>query len=64
MVWTPGQVLQDGKYTIQKKLGHGGFGVTYLARHKKGNLVIIKTLKDTELDSAIVRSALTLTDSF
>ena len=51
MVWTPGQVLQDGKYTIEKKLGQGGFGITYLAKDKKDNLVVIKTLKDTDKDS-------------
>lgn len=51
MVWTPGQVLQDGKYTIEKKLGQGGFGITYLAKDKKDNLVVIKTLKDTDQDS-------------
>ncbi len=46
MVWDSGQVLQDGKYTIEKKLGNGGFGITYLAKDKKGNPVVIKTLKD------------------
>jgi serine/threonine protein kinase len=51
MVWTPGQRLQDGKYTIEKRLGHGGFGVTYLARGKNGNPVVIKTLKDVDKDS-------------
>jgi serine/threonine protein kinase len=51
MVWTPGQVLQDGKYSIEKKLGQGGFGITYLARDKKDNLVVIKTLKDADKDS-------------
>jgi serine/threonine protein kinase len=48
MAWTPGQVLQGGKYTIEHRLGQGGFGITYLAKDKKGNLVVIKTLKDTE----------------
>ena len=52
MVWTPGQVLQNGKYTIEKKLGHGGFGITYLARDKKGNPVVIKTLKDADQNSS------------
>jgi serine/threonine protein kinase len=48
MVWTPGQVLRDGKYVIKKKLGDGGFGITYLAEDKKGNTVVIKTLKETD----------------
>ena len=51
MAWTPGQVLQGGKYTIEHRLGQGGFGITYLAKDKKGNLVVIKTLKDTEPNS-------------
>ena len=29
-----GQTLQNGKYTIVRMLSHGGFGVTYLARHE------------------------------
>jgi len=48
MVWTTGQRLQGGKYTIQKKLGSGGFGVTYLATDRKGNKAVIKTLKEPE----------------
>ncbi|MFM2062426.1 MAG: hypothetical protein RLZZ507_2096 [Cyanobacteriota bacterium] len=51
MAWVSGQQLQDGKYTIEKKLGHGGFGITYLAKDKKGNSVVIKTLKDTDIDN-------------
>ncbi|WP_233258583.1 serine/threonine-protein kinase [[Phormidium] sp. ETS-05] len=45
--WEPGKVLQTGRYTIEKKIHVGGFGVTYLARDKDGdNLVVIKTLNE------------------
>ncbi|MEW5856513.1 MAG: protein kinase, partial [Cyanobacteriota bacterium] len=47
-MWTPGHILQNGKYTIEQKLDGGGFGITYLARHKNGDLVVIKTLKDID----------------
>lgn len=46
MVWEPGHVLQDGKYMIEKKLGEGGFGVTYLASDSSDNFVVIKTLNE------------------
>ncbi|MEB3179478.1 MAG: serine/threonine-protein kinase [Nostocaceae cyanobacterium] len=48
MVWTTGQRLQGSKYTIQKKLGSGGFGITYLVTDSKGNQFVIKTLKQTD----------------
>ncbi|MEQ9234378.1 serine/threonine protein kinase [Coleofasciculus sp. E2-BRE-01] len=50
MVWTPGQQLHGGKYTIQKVLGHGRFGLTYLARDKDGEAVVIKTPNDESLN--------------
>lgn len=51
MAWTPGQVLQGGKYTIEHRLGQGGFGITYLAQNKRGHRVVIKILKDIEPNS-------------
>ncbi len=46
MAWKPGQKLQCGKYTIEKVLGQGGFGITYLVKDKQGNQRVIKTLND------------------
>jgi len=47
MVWTPGQGLNGDRYIIERKLGEGGFGVTYLAQKALNRQpVVIKTLKD------------------
>jgi serine/threonine protein kinase len=35
-----GTTLQSGKYRIQGVLGHGGFGITYLAENKLGKVAI------------------------
>lgn len=44
-MWTPNQVINDGKYIIQGVLGEGGFGITYGAiETSTGDLVAIKTL--------------------
>ncbi len=44
-MWTTGQELQQGKYRLEKILGVGGFGVTYLAREQpSGRSVAVKTL--------------------
>ena len=43
--WTPNTPLQNGQYIIQKVIGGGGFGETYLAEDTEENrLVVIKTL--------------------
>lgn len=50
MAWKTGQRLQGGEYTIERILGIGGFGVTYLARQRGATTearVVIKTLNDT-----------------
>ncbi|MCT7948661.1 serine/threonine-protein kinase [Ancylothrix sp. C2] len=47
MNWETGTSLQSGKYLIQKILGQGGFGITYLAKETAtGSLVAIKTLNE------------------
>jgi serine/threonine protein kinase len=46
MAWASGQHLQGGKYTIEKELSEGGFGITYRAKDNYGRYVAIKTLND------------------
>ncbi|MFN6535909.1 MAG: GUN4 domain-containing protein [Nostoc sp. EkiNYC01] len=44
MIWRDGQLIYDDKYKIEKELGSGGFGVTYLAMDiEKNRRVVIKT---------------------
>ncbi|MBD2740965.1 serine/threonine-protein kinase [Coleofasciculus sp. FACHB-1120] len=43
-----GKTLQGGKYTLDRELGRGGFGVTFQATHHYlGQPVVIKTLNDS-----------------
>jgi formylglycine-generating enzyme required for sulfatase activity/predicted Ser/Thr protein kinase len=44
VIWQPKQQLDKGKYTITGILGGGGFGSTYTAKKKSGEIVAIKTL--------------------
>ncbi|MGA9382363.1 MAG: serine/threonine-protein kinase [Phormidium sp.] len=46
MIWPTGKNLHGNRYIIESKLGVGGFGITYLAKNRKGEFVVIKTLKD------------------
>ena len=38
---TPGSTLQNGEYEIQRKLGQGGFGITYLALQRSLNRQVV-----------------------
>jgi serine/threonine protein kinase len=46
MAWAVGQIV-GSEYTIDRKLGEGGFGITYRAVKQNGQRVVIKTLNDT-----------------
>ncbi|MEA5566455.1 serine/threonine-protein kinase [Anabaena sp. UHCC 0399] len=50
MVWNPGRQLFGRRYIIEKKLGEGGIGITYLAKNKQGQLRVIKTLREEILN--------------
>lgn len=48
MVWRAGKQLRRGEYIVKKKLGEGGFGVTYQAWHQHlQHFVVIKTPNKT-----------------
>lgn len=51
MVWNPGQRLFGGRYIVERKLGEGGIGITYLAKNEYGELRVIKTLKEEILNN-------------
>lgn len=51
MAWVAGEQLQGGKYTIERELGRGRFGITYLAKDKNGDRLVIKTLNNLLLNS-------------
>ena len=51
MAWVAGDQLQGGKYTIEKELRRGRFGITYLVRNKNNDRQIIKTLDGNSLIS-------------
>lgn len=51
MAWVAGDQLQGGKYTIEKELGRGRFGITYLVKNRNSDRLVIKTLNDDLLQS-------------
>ncbi|MEA5564519.1 serine/threonine-protein kinase [Anabaena sp. UHCC 0399] len=51
MVWNPGRQLFGRRYIIERKLGEGGIGITYLAKNKQGKLRVIKTLREEILNN-------------
>jgi len=51
MAWVAGDQLQGGKYTIEKELRRGRFGITYLVKNKNSDRQIIKTLDINSLTS-------------
>ncbi len=51
MAWVAGDQLQGGKYTIEKELGRGRFGITYQEKIRKAIPKVIKTLNDDLLNS-------------
>lgn len=51
MAWVAGEQLQGGKYTVERELGRGRFGITYLVKNKNGDRLVIKTLNDSLLNS-------------
>jgi serine/threonine protein kinase len=51
MAWLVEQKLHDNRYTIERELGRGQFGITYLASDKNKKPLVIKTLSDGLLSS-------------
>ena len=46
MVWEAGKQLYGKRYTIERQLGEGGFGITYLATKSNGQRVVIKIITE------------------
>ncbi|WP_375494272.1 serine/threonine protein kinase [uncultured Nostoc sp.] len=51
MAWIAGDRLQGGKYTIERELGRGRFGITYLVKNRNSDRLVIKILNDNLLQS-------------
>jgi serine/threonine protein kinase len=64
MVGLVGQQLRGGQYTVERKLGQGRFGVTYLASDRNDNRLVIKTLNDDLLNQLSQSEIARLQDKF
>ncbi|WP_225225902.1 serine/threonine protein kinase [Komarekiella delphini-convector] len=51
VAWGTGDKLQGGKYTVERELGRGRFGITYLVRKSNNDRQVVKTLNDDLLKS-------------
>jgi len=51
MAWKVGDSLQGDKYQVEKILGQGSFGITYLVKDRQGDRAVIKTLADSHLSA-------------
>ncbi|TAF03682.1 MAG: serine/threonine protein kinase [Nostocales cyanobacterium] len=49
MVWVKGDQLQGGKYTVERELRRGRFGITYLVKNQNSDRLVIKTLDGASL---------------
>jgi hypothetical protein len=59
MVWEANTKIQNGRYRIERLLGKGGFGLTYLAwANHKADRVVIKTLSETLLEEEVLAQKL------
>ena len=52
MIWSTGQKLKNGLYTVDEVLRHGRLNVTYLATSIKGDRVVIKAMNDQAIAPA------------
>ena len=44
LTWKPGYQLKNGEFTVERELGRGGFGITYLAQDRTGSRFVLKTI--------------------
>ncbi|WP_017655062.1 serine/threonine protein kinase [Fortiea contorta] len=51
MAWVAGDQLQSGKYTVERELGRGRFGITYLVKNKNSDRLVVKTINDALFQS-------------